>query len=124
MNASTGYNIISSDSHIVEPPDMYTTRADKRVRDRAPRIERHQTPAGVSFDAWFADGQPVATLGGVIQAGKRFEDPTQIDFLGVWEDVRPAAYEPDAMIKGLEQDGIWGAGLQASQGLVFFHLIT
>ena len=122
MNPTTRYNIISSDSHIVEPPDMYTTRADKRFRDRAPRIERHKTPAGVSVDAWFADGTQVATLGGVIQAGKRFEDPTQIDFLGVWEDVRPAAYEPDAMIKGLEQDGIWGACLQASQGLFWYRL--
>ena len=30
----------------------------------------------------------------MIQAGRRFEDPGSIDFLGVWEDVRKAAYDP------------------------------
>ena len=29
-----------------------------------------------------------------MQAGQRFEDPSQIDFLG---DVRTGAYDPDAM---------------------------
>ena len=122
MNAATPYRVLSSDSHIVEPPDMYSTRVDKRFRDRAPKIERRETPAGVKFDAWYVEGKQVATLGGVIQAGKRFEDPTQIDFLGVWEDVRKAAYEPAAMIQGLEEDGIWGACLQASQGLFWYRL--
>lgn len=114
--------IISSDSHIVEPPDLYATRMDRRLRDRAPMMERRETPAGVKYDAWFVDGRQVATLGGVIQAGKRFEDPSQIDFLGVWEDVRPAAYEPEAMLKGLAEDGVWGACLQPSQGLFWYRL--
>jgi hypothetical protein len=30
------YNLISADSHIVEPPDMYTSRFDPKLRDRAP----------------------------------------------------------------------------------------
>ena len=31
------YKLISADSHIVEPPDMYTSRFDPKLRDRAPR---------------------------------------------------------------------------------------
>ena len=49
MNAAAPYRILSSDSHIVEPPDMYSTRVDKRFRDRAPKIERRETPAGVQI---------------------------------------------------------------------------
>ena len=32
--------LISADSHIVEPPDLYTSRIEPRFRDRAPRMER------------------------------------------------------------------------------------
>ena len=69
------YKLISADSHIVEPPDLYSTRIDPKFRDRAPRMERLKTPAGREFDAWFIDGQQAGTLGAVIQAGQRFEDP-------------------------------------------------
>ena len=32
--------VLSSDSHVFEPPDLWQTRIDKAFRDRAPRIER------------------------------------------------------------------------------------
>ena len=92
------YKLISADSHIVEPPDMYTDRIAPRLRNRAPRMERRKTPAGREYDAWMLDGQQVGTLGAVMQAGQRFEDPSQIDFLGLWEDVRKGAYNADAML--------------------------
>ena len=114
--------LISADSHIVEPPDLYTSRIDPRFKDRAPRLERVKTPAGRPYDAWFIDGQQVGTLGAVIQAGQRFEDPSQIDFLGIWDDVRLAAYDAHAMIKENEMDGVWGACLQPSQGLFWYRI--
>ena len=45
-----------------------------------------------------------ARLGAVMQAGQRFEDPSQIDFLGLWEDVRKGAYNADAMLVENEED--------------------
>jgi len=117
-----GWKLISADSHIVEPPDMYTSRIEPRFRDRAPRMERRKTPTGREYDAWMLDGQQVGTLGAVMQAGQRFEDPSQIDFLGVWEDVRRGAYDADAMIAENEEDGIWGSVLQPSQGLFWYRI--
>src|SRR5256885_10808784 len=32
--------ILSSDSHVFEPPDLWTTRIDTAFRNRAPRIQR------------------------------------------------------------------------------------
>ena len=32
--------VLSSDSHLFEPPDLWQTRIDAAFRDRAPRIER------------------------------------------------------------------------------------
>ena len=79
------FKVISADSHIVEPPDMYTSRIEPNFRDRAPRMERRATPSGREYDAWTLGGMQVGTLGAVMQAGQRFEDPSQIDFLGVWD---------------------------------------
>jgi predicted TIM-barrel fold metal-dependent hydrolase len=118
----SSYNVISADSHIVEPPDLYESRIEPKFRSRAPRIERHRTRTGQEYDAWYLDGVRVGTIGSVIQAGRRFEDPGSIDFLGVWEDVRKAAYEPHAMLEELEADGVWGACLQPSQGLFWYRL--
>ncbi|MBV9824248.1 MAG: amidohydrolase, partial [Alphaproteobacteria bacterium] len=116
------FKLISADSHIVEPPDMYTSRISPKLRNRAPRMERRKTPAGREYDAWMLDGQQVGTLGAVMQAGQRFEDPSQIDFLGVWEDVRRGAYDAEAMLVENEEDGIWGSVLQPSQGLFWYRI--
>src|SRR5204863_7511149 len=116
------YRIISADSHIVEPPDMYTARFAPKLRNRAPHMERRKTPAGREYDAWMLEGQQVGTLGAVMQAGQRFEDPSQIDFLGVWEDVRKRGYDAHAMIKENEEDGARGSCLQPSQGLFWYRI--
>ncbi len=116
------YKLISADSHIVEPPDMYTGRIEPRFRDRAPKMERRKTPTGREYDAWVLDGMQVGTLGAVMQAGQRFEDPSQIDFLGVWEDVRKGGYDAHAMIRENEEDGVWGSCLQPSQGLFWYRI--
>ena len=118
----SGYNVISADSHIVEPPDLYESRIEPKFRSRAPRMERHRTRMGREYDAWYLEGTRVGTVGSVMQAGKRFEDPSSIDFLGLWEDVRKAAYEPHAMLEELEVDGVWAACLQPSQGLFWYRL--
>ena len=36
------YNLISADSHINEPPDLWTTRLPATFKDRAPRMERFE----------------------------------------------------------------------------------
>ena len=116
------YKLISADSHIVEPPDMYAGRIAPKFRERAPKMERRTTPTGREYDAWVINGMQVGTLGAVMQAGQRFEDPSQIDFLGVWEDVRKGGYDPHAMIKENEKDGVWGSCLQPSQGLFWYRV--
>ena len=70
----TAYKLISADSHIVEPPDMYSSRIDPKFRDRAPRMERFETPTGRKFDAWVIDGMQVdATVKLVLVGGGAHE---------------------------------------------------
>ena len=64
-------SMISSDSHIIEPPDLWTDRIDKEFADRAPRVQREGTS-----DWWYIDGKKSMSFLGV-QTGDRFEkDPT------------------------------------------------
>ena len=118
----TRQTVISSDSHIVEPPDLYTQGMPAKLLERAPLIKRYTTEDGKEADAWFLGDVQVATLGAVTQAGRRFEDASSQDFVSIWEDVREGAYQPEAMLTELEMDGIWGAVLQPSQGLFWYHL--
>jgi hypothetical protein len=32
------YKLISADSHVSEPPDLWATRVDNEFRERAPRL--------------------------------------------------------------------------------------
>ncbi len=118
----TTTNIISGDTHVVEPPDLYASRMSGKLRARAPYVNRLKTPEGKESDAWFLGDLQISTIGTVSQAGQRFEDPEKIDFVGAWEGVPEGAYKPEAMITALEHDGIWGAIVQPSQGLLWYHL--
>ena len=116
------YKVISCDTHIVEPPDLYVSHIEPRLRDRAPRLVRTETSSGREYDAWFLDGQELITLGAFTQTAMRFEDPARIDFMATWEDVRKGAYDPHEMIKDLEQDGIWGALVFSSIGAMLSRI--
>ena len=45
------YRLISGDSHVNEPGDLWTERVPKEFRDRAPRIDRFE-----EGDAWVLEG--------------------------------------------------------------------
>ena len=43
--------VISADSHMTEPPDLWTTRLDQHFRDRAPRVVENKEKPGHFFMA-------------------------------------------------------------------------
>ena len=45
------YRLISADSHVNEPPDLWIDRVPAQYRDRAPRIEHFE-----QGDAWVLEG--------------------------------------------------------------------
>jgi hypothetical protein len=73
----TTYTLISSDSHIIEPADLWEQRIDRRFKDRAPRLVHEGT-----CDQWYADGVKFGNIGTNQQAGLRFEAPEQLTAAG------------------------------------------
>ncbi len=85
-----GYRIISSDSHVIEPPDLWTTRVEPRFRDRAPRVVRSEDGG----DWWYCDGIKGSPAAAGAQTGRRFEAPENLTYEEKYEDVRPGGYVP------------------------------
>ena len=111
------YKIWSSDSHIIEPADLWESRIDSKYRDRAPRIVRED-----GHDQWYCDGVAFGNIGANQQAGVRFEDPEKLDSHGVMETVPLGGVDPDAHVQDMDVDGIAGGVLYPSQGLTLWQI--
>ena len=112
------YRIVSSDSHVIEPPDLWTSRAEPRFRDRAPRIVRMED----GDDYWVCDGKTLFSVGVGAQTGRRFEEPEKLSLADTFENVRPGAYIPEEYVKDLDIDGIDMTILYPTNGLVLYSL--
>ncbi|MCI0859910.1 MAG: amidohydrolase [Chloroflexi bacterium] len=110
--------VISSDSHVFEPPDLWTERIDSRFKDRAPHMER---VGGVDHLVVEGD-QMIAGIGLISNAGARFDAPETISAHGRFEDVHAGGYDPDQHISDMELDGVSGEVLYPSQGLFYFKI--
>ncbi len=81
------YRLISADTHVLEPADLWTARVDKQYRDRVPRIEWLDKGG-----AWIIEGakEPIS-FGWTMAAGRPPEaltdwlGPDQVDF-ELWGD--------------------------------------
>lgn len=111
-------SIISSDSHVFEPPDLWTKRIDKPFRDRAPRLQH----AGEVDHIVIEDGRMFSGIGLISNAGARFESPETISDHGRFVDVLKGGYDPQQHIVDMEIDGISGEVLYPSLGLSFFKV--
>ena len=114
----TKFNIVSSDSHVVEPPNLWTERMDVRKwGNLIPHVE-----SGDPFDYWVVNGQIMGTIGTSSSAGLRYTQPQDIILEGSFKDVPPGGYDPHAHVKDLEKDGVSSDVLYASLGASMYGL--
>ena len=111
------YRIISSDNHIAEPPDLWTSRTEPKYRDRCPQLVPYE-----DGQVWVCDGLRQQGPSQGSNVGKRFEDPESIKRLNVFEDVRPGGYIPDEAVKDMDLDGVDAAIVYPTVGFGLFQL--
>ena len=92
------YNVISADSHVSEPPDLFTSYIDPAFRSRAPRLIRDG-----NADKWQMEGVPLRSIGLQTAAGKPSKD-LSVDAL--YEDGPRGGWDPKARIQDMELDGV------------------
>ncbi len=108
--------LVSADSHVVEPADLWETRMDRRYRESAPKVVQKDgkwlivAPGGVQF--------PVA---GQFAAGMRGEELREHLGKG-YEAGRPSGWDPTKRIADQETDGVAAEVLYTSNGLALFSL--
>ena len=109
----SSYRLLSSDSHIMEPPDLWEKKIDPAFKERAPRVVREE-----GFDQWYADGDvKFGIVGSNTQAGRRFENPETIQAQGLYEDVRLGGMDPHAHVVDMDEDSVAGGVIFPSMGL-------
>ena len=91
--------IVSADSHVNPPSDLWAATAPPALKDRAPRVE--STPMG---DFWIADSQVSGAIGLDSSAGRKPEDFKPLGL--TYKDMRPGAYDPKARLEDMDLDGV------------------
>jgi predicted TIM-barrel fold metal-dependent hydrolase len=110
--------ILSSDSHVFEPPDLWTSRIDAAFRHRAPRMERIEGADQLVVE----EHQVLSGIGLISNAGARFEAPETISGQGRFDDVPRGGFDPGEHLRDMALDGVAGEVLYPSQGLFYFKV--
>jgi predicted TIM-barrel fold metal-dependent hydrolase len=110
--------VLSSDSHVFEPPDLWQTRIDTAFRARAPRMQRIDGADQIVVEA----DQILSGIGLISNAGARFEAPESISNQGRFDDVHRGGYDPGQHLSDMALDGVAGEVIYPSQGLFYFKV--
>ncbi len=93
------YHLISADSHINEPADLWTSRVPAKFRDRVPRVERFE-----EGDAWVIEGvDGPMPIGLNACAG---QDPRLRQNWVRFDEIRSGGWDPAARVREIEVAGV------------------
>ena len=114
---TNGY--VSADGHVVEPADLWTTRMDKRFRDRAPRVESRP-----EADYYIIEGLtefPVGLEGVTIE--EKIQGQVTTPKGRRHAETRPGAWDPQPRLVDQERDHLRAEVIYPGGfGLQFFHV--
>lgn len=104
--------ICDVDAHVLEPPNLWTSRMSKKWGDQVPHIVRID-----GRDTWFCGDTRIGTaVGGQAQAGWRAPYPDTPLF---YEDAHPAAWQADERLAWMDENGIHSQVLYPN--MISFH---
>jgi predicted TIM-barrel fold metal-dependent hydrolase len=101
MTDTRAYEAISADSHVLEPPDLFTTRLPANLRDRAPRVEAFE-----GGSAWIVEGFEPITLPDTAATGSAYRRRRDASGPISFDDVLPALLDPAERLKAQVADSV------------------
>lgn len=96
--------LVSTDDHVVEPPDMFDGLLPARFAARAPRVVSN---AKGQFN-WVFDGRAAPSLTTSAVAG-RGPDAASLPEPTTYADVRPGTYDVHERVKDMNANGVWAS---------------
>jgi predicted TIM-barrel fold metal-dependent hydrolase len=112
--------LISSDSHVSEPPDLWAERLDIKYRGRAPRVVLN--PEGQEGAYFIYEGYPPHNLAIGLGAGRTPEELAAFLKTGTYADARPGGWDPAQRLPDMELDGVEAEVLYTTLGFRLFWL--
>ena len=114
------FQLISSDSHISEPPDLWVERLDAPYRDRAPKVVLN--PEGQEGAYFVYEGYPPHNLAIGLGAGRTPEELAAFLKTGTYGDARPGGWDPAQRLPDMALDGVEAEVLYTTLGFRLFWL--
>ena len=111
--AAQASRVISADSHVLEPPDLWTKRIDPEYRDRAPHVVREK-----DRDLFKFEGMEARNFGGFGRPDGDKGAAVGLHF----EDVRPGGWNPDVRLEDMALDGVQAEVVYPSLGMQAYSL--
>lgn len=115
--------VISADSHMMEPANLWVERLDAKYREEAPRVVKSESKGDFIF---VAPGLPSFPVAGGFAAGRSGQELK--DFLDEagkdkgYEAARPSGWDPAERIKDQDVDGVRAEVLYTTLGMPLFGL--
>ncbi len=111
----TTYNVISADSHVIEPPNLWVDYIEPEFKDRAPHCVQEN-----GYDVFKCDGGvELIQVGGLSAAGKPSD---QLQGPGTYAKVNPGAWDPNPRLDEMTTDGVQAEVLYPSIALRMFAI--
>lgn len=112
--------IVSADSHVLEPGDLWAERVDTRYRDRVPRIFYDEAASKYKFGG---GGIPIVNYSGLFAANKRDDELAAHNTKALAEADAPAGgWDPAARLAAQDVDGVSAEVLYASLAFPMFRV--
>jgi predicted TIM-barrel fold metal-dependent hydrolase len=93
------YLLVSADSHVNEPPDLWTSRLPAALKDRSPRLDRLE-----EGDGWVFEGvRDALPIGLSACAG---QEPALRRVWVRFEEIRRGGWDPAARIEEIDRAGV------------------
>ena len=115
-----GHGVVSADSHMMEPANLWQERLDRRFRDRAPKVIENPRSDGPRY-LFMAEGAVPFAIAGGFAAGRSGKELTEFMNEG-YEAARPSGWDPVERIKDQELDGVDAEILYPTLGMSIFTM--
>ena len=102
------YKVIDVDTHITEPPGVWTDRVASKWGDRIPHIKKVE-----GMDMWFIGDEPAGGPGWVTMSGHTGTFP---DVPKGYDDIPAASYDAKARLELMDEEGIHAMVLYPNLG--------
>ena len=112
--------IVSADSHMTEPGNLWVERLDVKYRDSAPRVVKNEKDRGPAYLFVGPQMHPLA-VAGLFSAGKKGEALREHMKHG-YEAARPGGWDPVERLKDQDLDGVAAEVLYSSMGIALFGM--